>query len=114
MLKAGSHSADLKSQFTILLAGGAYSGPGSLGYHNGDKLATGEPVSLGLVSSVGAKSDILFRLHGLFMLCAWVGCAGAGMIMARYFKQTWKVRAFRTYFALKVFLLSSRENRFFV
>ena len=91
MLKSGSHSVDLTSKFTILLAGGAYNGPGSLSYHLANKLATGEPISLAQVSSVGAKSDLLYRLHGLFMLIGWVGCAGAGMIMARYFKQTWKV-----------------------
>ena len=58
------------------------------------KIAAAEPVSLKNVSEVGLKSDLLVKLHGLFMLVAWLGCAGAGMMMARYFKQTWKVRIF--------------------
>ena len=28
------------------------------------------------------------------MLVAWLGCAGAGMILARYFKRTWKGKQF--------------------
>ena len=58
------------------------------------KIAAAEPVSLKNVSTVGLKSDLLVKLHGLFMLVAWLGCAGAGMMMARYFKQTWKVKIF--------------------
>ena len=58
------------------------------------KIAAAEPASLKNVSEVGLRSDLLVKLHGLFMLVAWLGCAGAGMMMARYFKQTWKVRIF--------------------
>jgi len=91
MIQSKDFSVNLKDdQQTILLAGGPYSTK-SLGFH-AMKLAAGEPVSLSQVSVAGAKSDLLVKLHGLFMLMAWLGCAGAGIIMARYFKQTWKVR----------------------
>ena len=91
MIKSKDFSVNLKDdQQTILLAGGPYS-TNSLGFHT-MKLAAGEPVSLSQVSVAGAKSDLRVKLHGLFMLMAWLGCAGAGIIMARYFKQTWKVR----------------------
>ena len=93
LLKSGDYSVDLTEMQTILLAGGPYAGAGELRFHT-KMLAAGEPVLLRLVSSAGAKSDLLVKLHGLFMLVAWLGCAGAGMIMARYFKQTWKVRRF--------------------
>jgi len=89
-ISAGSHSVDLSQDHNLLLAGGPYSSAGNLGYHNQDKVASAEPVSLALVTSVGGSSDLLFRLHGLLMLCAWVGCAGVGMILARYFKNTWR------------------------
>jgi len=89
VLRSGSYSVDLlNDEQTILLAGGPYT-TASLGFHT-MKLPAGEPVLMSRVSSAGAKSDILLKLHGLFMLMAWLGCAGAGMVMARYFKQTWK------------------------
>ena len=75
-----------------MLAGGPYA-TASLSFHD-MKIAAAEPVSLKNVSEVGLRSDLLVKLHGLFMLVAWLGCAGAGMMMARYFKQTWKVRIF--------------------
>ena len=91
MLNYDGHKADLlNNKFAILLAGGPYAGAGSLGYHT-IKNAASEAVDLAEISNAGAKSDLLLKLHGLFMLMAWIGCAGAGMIMARYFKQTWKV-----------------------
>merc|ERR1719369_1283463 len=94
VIKSGSHSADFNAEYTLLLAGGPYNGPGSISYHGGNKLATGTPVSFKHVVkdvvTVSAKSDIFFKLHGVFMLFAWLCCAGTGMILARYFKQTWK------------------------
>ena len=89
VLKAGSQRADLSEDQTLLLAGGSYSS-GNLNYHNTQKLATSAPVALAQVTRVGGRGDLLFRIHGLLMLTAWLGCAGAGMILARYFKKTWR------------------------
>ena len=36
-----------------------------------------------------ASSKIALRLHGAFMIFAWIGSASLGMLVARYFKQTW-------------------------
>jgi len=89
IIKSNGYSVNLKDdQQTILLAGGPYS-TNSLNLHT-MKLAKESSVFLSQVTIAGAKSYLLFKLHGLFMLMAWIGCAGAGMIMARYFKQTWK------------------------
>ena len=44
---------------------------------------------LGFVGVLEGKSDILLRLHGAFMIGAWIGSASLGMLVARYFKQTW-------------------------
>ena len=81
---------DLSEKQNLLLAGGSYSGPGGLSYHLQDKISSSAPVNLALVSLVGGASDLFFRLHGLLMLVAWLGCAGVGMILARYFKKTWR------------------------
>ena len=81
---------DLSEKQSLLLAGGSYSGPGGLSYHLQDKISSSAPVNLALVGLVGGASDLFFRLHGLLMLVAWLGCAGVGMILARYFKKTWR------------------------
>ena len=88
-ISAGARQVDLSEKHNLLLAGGSYPSARSLGYHNKDKIASAEPVNLAVLSTVGGRSDLLFRVHGLLMLCAWLGCAGVGMIMARYFKHTW-------------------------
>ena len=93
IIKSKDYSVNLKDdQQTILLAGGPYS-TNTLNFHT-MKVAAGSPVSLSEVSAAGAKSDLLVKLHGQFMLMAWLGFAGAGLIMARYFKQSWKVSIF--------------------
>lgn len=35
------------------------------------------------------KIDILVKLHGAFMVSAWMFSASLGILFARYFKQTW-------------------------
>merc|ERR1719369_154587 len=111
LLNYDGHKADLlNKKFAILPAGGPYVGAGSLGYHT-IKNAAAEAVDLAEISNAGAKSDLLVKLHGLFMLMAWLGCAGAGMIMARYFKQTWKGKqifgADRWFQAHRLFMVSA-------
>jgi len=109
IIKSGEYSVDLNEKQTILLAGGPYA-TASLSFHD-MKIAAAEPVSLKNVSEVGLKSDLLVKLHGLFMLVAWLGCAGAGMMMARYFKQTWKGKpifgADRWFQAHRLFMVSA-------
>jgi len=75
-------------KYHVLLAGGSYSD--KLTFHTSGALSSLEPVSLSQVGKVGAASDFLFKLHGVLMVAAWIGCAGCGIILARYFKQTWK------------------------
>lgn len=62
---------------------------GKIGYHHTTKDSSADALSLTEVGIVGAKSNLLYRLHGAFMLAAWIGCAGTGMLVARYFKKTW-------------------------
>lgn len=62
---------------------------GGVGFHDLTYGASGEAQALADVSSVAAASKILLRLHGAFMLAAWIGAASIGMLLARYYRQTW-------------------------
>ena len=44
---------------------------------------------LGIAVNLEAKSNVFLRLHGAFMIGAWLGSASLGILVARYFKQTW-------------------------
>lgn len=48
-----------------------------------------ERKSLADVSGFTAASKLLLRLHGAFMVAAWIGTASIGILLARYFRQTW-------------------------
>lgn len=60
-----------------------------VGYHDVGRLASAEAKLLSDVSEIAAASKILLRLHGAFMLAAWLGTASVGILLARYFRQTW-------------------------
>lgn len=62
---------------------------GGVGYHGADRAAAELSQSLADVSIVAGSSNLLLRLHGAFMIGAWIGAAGIGILLARYFKQTW-------------------------
>ena len=75
-------------KFAILLAKGRVQSGERLQIHY-EKVSTSEPISLGLSENLEGKSKILFRLHGAFMITAWIFTASLGTILARYFKTTW-------------------------
>lgn len=58
-------------------------------YHDVAYLASGESKFLADVTTVAAASKLLLRLHGAFMLAAWLGAASVGILLARYYRQTW-------------------------
>lgn len=62
----------------------------SVGYHdNGRRLAASNPIFLSDISALGGSSLLFIRLHAAFMLTAWIGTASIGILLARYYKQTW-------------------------
>lgn len=56
----------------------------SVGYHDLGKLASAQRRSLADVGNIAGASNLLFRLHGAFMLVAWIGTASIGILLARY------------------------------
>ncbi|VVC86910.1 unnamed protein product [Leptidea sinapis] len=62
---------------------------------SGDSMkATGEPLALSTVGTAAASSKLLLKLHGSFMIAAWIGTASLGILLARYFRKTWVGKTF--------------------
>lgn len=61
----------------------------SVGFHDLFAISSGQSKALADVGAVRAASRLYIRLHGAFMIAAWIGCASLGIVLARYFKQTW-------------------------
>ena len=84
-----------KQSYHLLVATGQFSSAPS--YHGaGRALPSAEKVDLTRISSVGGRGDLFIKLHGALMVVAWLACAGTGMILARYCKDT----CFRVFLAL--------------
>ncbi|PNF24839.1 putative ferric-chelate reductase 1 [Cryptotermes secundus] len=78
-----------KDKYHLLVAAGSSVREGNVGYHDKGRAAAETRQSLADVSIVSVSSNLLLRLHGAFMIGAWIGAAGIGILLARYFKQTW-------------------------
>lgn len=61
----------------------------SVGYHDLAYTSTAESSALSEIKSLRTSSKLLLRLHGSFMIVAWIGAASIGIVVARYYKQTW-------------------------
>ncbi|XP_034476128.1 putative ferric-chelate reductase 1 homolog isoform X2 [Drosophila innubila] len=83
-------SFDLKNgAYHMLVASGTGLKENSVGFHNIGFLPSSSPINLAVVQELGGSSMLLVRLHGAFMIAAWIGTTSLGIIFARYFKQTW-------------------------
>ena len=60
-----------------------------VGYHDIGRIPSDKSINLAELQTLGAASTLLLRLHGSFMIAAWIGTTSLGIILARYFKQTW-------------------------
>lgn len=63
---------------------------GALSFHSGGKQVSDRETSLSQFEVLGGSSNLYVILHASFMIAAWVGAASSGIVLARYFKQTWK------------------------
>ncbi|XP_068624123.1 putative ferric-chelate reductase 1 homolog [Battus philenor] len=73
----------------MVVSGDSMKDPDRVGFHSLAYESTGEPLSLASVGSAAGASKLLLKLHGSFMLLAWLGSASIGILLARYFRQTW-------------------------
>lgn len=73
----------------MIVSGASINSPDSVGFHNLAYEASGEPLSLAQVGAAQGASKLLLKLHGCFMVAAWLGAASLGILLARYFRQTW-------------------------
>ena len=81
---------NLAENLHLLLATGAISN-GKLSYHDTSRLASKAPVSLASVQKVEIGGDSgLDQVHAALMIIAWMGSAASGMLLARYYKKTWR------------------------
>lgn len=60
-----------------------------VGYHTLGRIPSAQPINLSVVQNLAGASTLLLRLHGAFMVTAWIGTTSLGILLARYFKQTW-------------------------
>lgn len=60
-----------------------------IGFHDTAYDATGDAKLLSDVGGYTTASNILIRVHGALMLASWIGTASIGILLARYYKQTW-------------------------
>lgn len=60
-----------------------------VGYHDVVYAVSGQKRPLTYVGAFTEASKLLLRLHGAFMIAAWIGTTSLGIVLARYFKQTW-------------------------
>ncbi|XP_037068880.1 putative ferric-chelate reductase 1 homolog [Pollicipes pollicipes] len=58
-------------------------------YHRDSRRVSAAPVRLASAGAAAGDSGLLFRVHGALMVIAWLGTASVGMLLARYYKQTW-------------------------
>ena len=78
-----------EKSYHLLVATGQFSPDGGPSYHGaGMALPSSEKVDMTRISSVGGRGDLFIKLHGALMVVAWLACAGTGMTLARYFKDT--------------------------
>jgi len=82
------HIWDLeKDQFYVMLAQGSAT-DGKLEKHRA-RIIAGTQRGLGEVGLVKARSRLFIILHGSFMIAAWICTSSLGIMIARYYKQTW-------------------------
>lgn len=79
----------INEKYHMLLATGSSADSTHVSYHDIGRHVTGVPLALAEVGPVQGNSKLLLRLHGAFMLTAWIGTASLGILLARYFRQTW-------------------------
>ncbi|KAH0954035.1 hypothetical protein HN011_008237 [Eciton burchellii] len=79
----------VSTPYHLLVVAGSDLKKNGVGFHDLVYLGTGISKRLSDVGEWTPASDILIRLHGALMLASWIGTASIGMLLARYYRQTW-------------------------
>ncbi|XP_011865785.1 PREDICTED: putative ferric-chelate reductase 1 homolog [Vollenhovia emeryi] len=79
----------VNTAYHLLVAAGSDLRPNGVDFHNLVYLGTSASKRLSDVGEWTAATDLLIRLHGALMLASWIGTASIGMLLARYYRQTW-------------------------
>lgn len=79
----------VNTKYYLLIATGETLKDNGVGYHDFRRLASSSSRYLSDVTDVAGASPILLRLHGAFMIAAWIGTASLGTFIARYYRKTW-------------------------
>lgn len=79
----------IRTPYKLLLASGTGADSSNIGFHDIVYLPSSESRLLSDVGEIKAASNILFRIHGALMLASWIGTASVGILLARYYRQTW-------------------------
>ena len=80
----------IEQSYYLLLATGNVDDDGRIKHHTLED-STSCAVNLGSYSHVKSASNLLFKLHGVAMLLAWLLFSNIGIVMARYFKGNFQV-----------------------
>ncbi|XP_008544958.1 putative ferric-chelate reductase 1 homolog [Microplitis demolitor] len=75
--------------YCLLLASGTSLKSNGVGFHDLAYRGSDKPIKLADIREIVASSDLLIRIHGALMIASWIGTASIGILMARYYKQTW-------------------------
>ncbi|XP_073846110.1 putative ferric-chelate reductase 1 homolog isoform X2 [Musca autumnalis] len=90
LTQVGNKVFDLiNNKYYLLLAAGTGLKENGVGYHDIGRIPSDKAINLAELADLGGASKLLLRLHGCFMIAAWIGTTSLGIIFARYFKQTW-------------------------
>ncbi|XP_043583133.1 putative ferric-chelate reductase 1 homolog isoform X1 [Bombus pyrosoma] len=79
----------VSTPYNLLVAAGKSLKSNGIGFHDTAYDATGDAKLLSDVGGYTTASNILIRVHGALMLASWIGTASIGILLARYYKQTW-------------------------
>lgn len=80
----------ITNQFNLMIvAGSSMKNANRVGFHDIVYEVTESPLSLASVGQASGSSKLLLKLHGSFMIVAWLGTSSIGIVLARYFRQTW-------------------------
>ncbi|RLU19579.1 hypothetical protein DMN91_008136 [Ooceraea biroi] len=79
----------VNTPYHLLVVAGTDLRRNGVDFHDLVYLGTSSSKRLSDVGEWTAASDILIRLHGALMLASWIGTASIGMLLARYYRQTW-------------------------